>query len=95
MILSKKHIIYIVVILFVYFLVNIFSIKVQYIPGMITFIFWGGVSPLLAIILTWIFLKKRFINKTLWITVSSIFSVFFIISGLVSLYYIGSLWASI
>jgi multidrug transporter EmrE-like cation transporter len=93
--LSKKHIVYIVVILFVYFVVNIFSIKVQYVPGMITFIFFGGVGPLLAIIVTWIFLKKRFINKSLWITVSGILSVFFIISGFVSLYYIGSLWASI
>ncbi len=92
--LSKEYVVYMLIILLVYFAVNIFSIKVQHIPGMFTFIFWGGVAPLLAISMTWILLK-RLLNKTLWITVSSILSLFFIIGGFVSLYYIDNLWASI
>ena len=93
--LANKYFIYIVVLILVYVVVNISLIKFQYIPGMITFIFWGFLAPLLAIVATWVILKNILLNKRLWITVSSIISVFFICCGLFSIYFIGSIWARI
>ena len=67
----------------------------QYTLSMITFAFWGGIAPLLATIITWLYMKKHAVVLSSWVKISSILSVVFFICGLSTVYILSAIWASV
>ena len=83
------------IIMVIYLAINVSSILIQFVPGMITLVFWSTVAPLLATAASWLILKKKLLRKASWIKVSSIMSIFFLGCGVLTFLFISAMWASV
>jgi len=79
----------------IYVVSNITAIKLQLIPGFFTWLLWGFVFPVIAIIGTWLYFFKVSSFPDFKYRVSAFGSLFFLLSGLFNIYVIAAMWASI
>jgi hypothetical protein len=84
-----------ILILVIYLSINVLSIRVQFLPGMVTFFLWVVIAPLCAITIAWVNMKKNPKNTSSEFKIFGVTSLFFIGSGVASFLFISTLWASV
>lgn len=93
--LTKRRLAVLVIATTLYIALNVATIAVQFIPGMVTYLFWGVIGPLVAIIAAWLYLRLGFESRRNWVISSLAVTGLYVVLGYSSLYYVGSLWASV